>query len=57
MEDKIGMALGANRIGIDYFHICDYAKSIEYHKVNIENSDSENCFAGYYNLGIALRKF
>ncbi|EGR30736.1 hypothetical protein IMG5_124480 [Ichthyophthirius multifiliis] len=57
MEDKIGIALGANRIGIDYFYINDYEKSLEYHKINIENSDQENIFAGYYNLGIVLRKY
>lgn len=56
MGDKIGMGLGANRIGCDYFHTGDFEKSIEFHEKNISYSDSENIFAGYYNLGIALRK-
>jgi hypothetical protein len=31
MEDKIGMALGANRVGINYFYNQDYKKSIVFH--------------------------
>ncbi|KAL4503409.1 hypothetical protein ABPG72_001015 [Tetrahymena utriculariae] len=56
MEDKIGMALGANRIGCDYFHLGEYDKSIEYHQINVQYSDVENSFAGFYNLGISQRK-
>lgn len=32
MEDKIGLALGANRIAVNYFNNGQYDKSIEYHK-------------------------
>lgn len=32
MEDKIGMALGANRVAINYFNSNNYSKSIDYHK-------------------------
>ena len=32
MEDKIGMALGANRVATNFFNSNNYAKSIEYHK-------------------------
>lgn len=56
MEDKIGQALGANRIAVNYFNNKDYNNAIEYHKLNIELSDIENKFAGYYNIGIAYRK-
>jgi hypothetical protein len=52
MNDKVGISLGANRVGLDYFHIKEYEKSIEYHKINISNTDEENCYAGFYNLGI-----
>lgn len=31
MEDRIGMALGANRVGINYFYYRDTAKSITFH--------------------------
>ena len=56
MEDKIGLALGANRIAVNYFNDGAYDKSIEYHKQNIQLSDNENTFAGYYNIGISYRK-
>jgi hypothetical protein len=52
MEDKIGLSLGANRIGITYYKDNQFEKSLEYHLVNIQLSDSENIFAGYYNAGI-----
>ena len=32
IEDKIGLALGANRIAVNYFNISNYEKAIEYHK-------------------------
>ncbi|KAL4494443.1 hypothetical protein ABPG72_019853 [Tetrahymena utriculariae] len=56
MEDKIGLALGANRIAVNYFNIGNYEKSIEYHEQNIQLSDLENSYAGFYNIGIAFRK-
>jgi len=34
MEDKIGMALAANRIAINYYNIKKYKKSIDYHLQN-----------------------
>lgn len=56
MEDKIGLSLGANRIAINYFNDGNYEKAVEYHKQNIQLSDIENTFAGYYNIGISYRK-
>lgn len=56
MEDKIGLSLGANRIGITYYKDNQFEKSLEYHLVNIQLSDSENIFAGYYNAGITYWK-
>jgi hypothetical protein len=56
MEDKIGMSLGANRVGISYFNCGEVHKSIIYHNENLKLSDTENCFAGFYNLGICYRK-
>jgi len=32
MEDKIGLALGANRIAVNYFNSNEYAKALEFHK-------------------------
>jgi len=32
MEDKIGMALGANRVAINFYNNGNYAKAIDYHK-------------------------
>lgn len=32
MEDKIGLALGANRIAVNYFNSGVYDKASEYHK-------------------------
>lgn len=56
MEDKIGMALAANRIGINYFNLEKFDKSQEYHLQNVKLSDHENAFCGFYNLGIIFRK-
>lgn len=56
MEDKIGLALGANRIAVNYFNNKDIPNALEYHKLNIQLSDIENSFAGFYNIGIAYRK-
>ena len=40
MEDKIGMSLGANRVGISYFHCGEVHKSIIYHNENLKLSDT-----------------
>ena len=56
MEDKIGMALATNRIGVNYFNEKKYEKSVEFHEQNVDLSDAENAFAGFYNLGISHRK-
>jgi len=32
MEDKIGMALGTNRVAINYFNINNVVKCTEYHR-------------------------
>jgi len=55
MEDKVGMALAMNRIGINLFNSGAKKRSIEYHLKNIEFTDQENAFAGLYNLGISYR--
>ena len=56
MEDKIGMTLGANRVAVNYYNSGDINKSIAFHNENLKLSDNENCFAGFYNLGICYRK-
>jgi hypothetical protein len=35
MEDKIGMALGSNRVAINFYNYGHYTKSIDYHKQNL----------------------
>lgn len=55
LDDKIGMAFARNRIGVNYHKMKKHDKSLENHKANIELSDIENIFAGYYNSGISLR--
>ena len=39
MEDKVGMALAMNRIGINLFNCGQKKRSIEYHLKNIEFTD------------------
>ncbi|CAD8049164.1 unnamed protein product [Paramecium primaurelia] len=56
MEDKIGMALGTNRVAFNYYNAGNFTKSIEFHKQNLQYSDQENMFTGYYNLGLAQRR-
>lgn len=56
MEDKIGLALGANRIAVNFFNCEEYKKAIEFHLKNLELSDPENNFASLYDLGICFRK-
>ena len=56
MEDRIGLALGANRIGCNEYYVGNYERSILFHEENIRLSDSDNVFAGMYNLGIINRR-
>lgn len=56
LKDKIGLSIGTNRIAINYFYKEDYDNAIEFNKQNIQISDSESQFPGYYNLGICFRK-
>ena len=44
MEDRIGMALGANRIAVCYYNIGQITGSIDYHQVNLELTDEANTF-------------
>ena len=55
MEDRIGMALAVNRIGVNNYNINKFDKSVEYHLKHLELSDIENSYAAYYNLGITYR--
>ena len=55
MEDKIGMALAANRISICYFNMNKFQKSLEYILINIKLSDNDNLYSGVYNIGIIYR--
>jgi hypothetical protein len=32
MEDKIGMALGSNRVAINFYNNGNFSKAIDYHK-------------------------
>ena len=36
MEDKIGLALGANRIAINLFYCKEFEKSCDFHKINLQ---------------------
>ena len=56
MDDRIGMALAANRIGVNDYYLGNYQRSIVFHQENIRLSDADNVFAGMYNLGIINRK-
>ncbi|KAM3147528.1 hypothetical protein pb186bvf_000335 [Paramecium bursaria] len=56
MDDKIGMALGTNRVALNYYILGNFQKSIDFHKQNLSYSDQENTFSGVYNLGIAYRR-
>ena len=50
------MCLGANRLAINYFSNGDIQKSIVFHNENLKLADTENCFTGFYNLGICYRR-
>ena len=39
MEDKVGMALAMNRIGINLFNCGQKKRSIEYHLKNVDFTD------------------
>lgn len=49
------MALGANRVAVNLFYEGHTSKSISFHHENLKLSDTENCFAAYYNLGVCHR--
>ena len=36
MEDKIGLALAANRIAINLFYNSEVDKSMDFHKINLQ---------------------
>ena len=40
MEDKIGMALGANRVAVNLFYDHQFSKSISFHHENLKLSDN-----------------
>ena len=56
MEDVIGMSLGANRVAISYFNCGQTEKSIMFHNENLKLSNNDNCFVGFYNIGICYRR-
>lgn len=56
MEDKIGMALGANRVALSEYYRGNIPRSITYNQENLKLSDRDNSFAGLYNLGVCHRK-
>lgn len=56
LEDKIGIALGANRLGICEYNRGKYGSSVSYHEENVRLSNVENRFVGLYNVGISYRK-
>jgi len=55
-KDKVGMVLGLNRLGINYFHLKKYQKSLENHLMTLEITNIVDCFVAYYNIGLTLRK-
>ena len=55
MQDKIGVALGLNRLGVNCFNVGRVEKSVSFHTKNLQFSDGENSFVGFYNLGICYR--
>jgi len=55
-NDKIGIVIALNRLGINYQHLRDYRKSLENHLQTLEFSTQPDYFAAYYNIAIALRK-
>jgi len=56
MEDSIGMSLGANRVAVSYYNCGEIHKSIVFHNENLKLSNNDNCFVGFYNIGICYRK-
>jgi tetratricopeptide (TPR) repeat protein len=56
MEDKIGMALGSNRVALSEYYRGNINKCVTYNQENLKLSDKDNSFAGFYNLGICFRK-
>jgi len=55
-NDKIGIVIALNRLGINYQHLRDFRKSLENHLQTLEYSTQPDYFAAYYNVAIALRK-
>lgn len=55
LDDPIGAALALNRLGIVYYNMGKFDKSISFHLKHAEFSDKDNKFAAFYNLGISYR--
>ena len=55
LDDPVGASLALNRIGVSYYKLKKYNKSLRFHMKHCEFTDKENVFVSYYNLGICHR--
>ena len=57
LEDPVGASLALNRLGVAYHKLpaANYKKSLLFHEKHLEQTDKENIFASYYNIGIIQR--
>ena len=55
LDDPIGAALGLNRLGVIYFNLKKYEKSLQFHQKHGEFTDIDNKFAAFYNVGLCQR--
>ncbi len=55
LEDPTGAALALNRLGVAYHKIQNYENSLLFHTKHLEQTEKENLFAAFFNIGIAQR--
>jgi len=57
LEDPVGASLALNRLGVAYHKLpeSNHQKSLLFHEKHMEQTDKDNLFASYYNMGISNR--
>lgn len=55
MDDPVGSALAINRLGVIYFKLKKFDKSLKFHIKHEEYADRDNVYASCYNIALCYR--
>lgn len=57
LEETEACALAINRLGVIYFKLNYFNRSLRYHLTHLQLSCEEDLFVSHYNIGVSLRGF